>query len=272
MSEAKAERQQRSLVEIMSTSHLLPVFMTFRWRDLDVGPVRIQWNKVFYECHVNLCEVPLALWPSQNLPVKFIFSVQLFFNLAVCDSSIICMKSPRERWISQWSDKNMIYFPRYYFYETSLHCLVSKNCRELSSQYINKNIYRALLIRERGIKFIRKKKTEKNQFTNSSAAYMRVRQLSLEMALFSICSLQVITAFLFGQLCANLFCSASANRKWKEVWYSGEAAHRAGKAELSPHFASVLLPNLVWSITLSWLKIRSTQFLVHPFSKTGAFQ
>lgn len=126
MSEAKAERQQRSLVEIMSTSHLLPVFMTFRWRDLDVGPVRIQWNKVFYECHVNLCEVPLAPWPSQNLPVKFIFSVQLFFNLAVCDSSIICMKSPRERWISQWSDKNMIYFPRYYFYETSLHCLVSK--------------------------------------------------------------------------------------------------------------------------------------------------
>lgn len=96
MSEAKAERQQRSLVEIMSTSSLLPVFIAFRWRDLDMAPVRIQLSKIFPECHVNLCEVPLALWPSQDLPVKFIFSVQLFLTSQCVIAPLCAWRAQKE--------------------------------------------------------------------------------------------------------------------------------------------------------------------------------
>lgn len=155
-----------------------------------------------------------------------------------------------------------------------LHCIVwsqKKKAENYLPSKLTKVSITCFANKRKGNQIYQKEKNaEKCQYTNSSAAYVRVRQLSLEITLFSLCSLQVIIAFWFGQLCANLFCSASANRKWKEVWYSGEAAHRAGKPELSPHF--VFLLNLAWSIALFWLKIRTTQFLVHPFSKTGAFQ
>jgi len=62
VSEVKAQRQHKPLVQIISTSSLLPDLIASKSRDLGVDPwLNLVGEDIFPECCVKLCEVPLAL-------------------------------------------------------------------------------------------------------------------------------------------------------------------------------------------------------------------